>query len=306
MAEIINRSMHFAKKVLVHFIPAFDRRVRMREGVSGADRILEIGPSHNPLFPKKEGWNVETVDWLDQEGLKEHYKQHGVDLDKIEPVDYIWNGKSYSESIPKREYYDYIIASHVVEHTTNLAGFFRDCSLLLQKDGRLRLAVPDKRYIFDHFRDVTGLGEVLNNYYYPDTIHSAGMVGEYVSAVVNYKGSISWGKNPFFPINHLINKDLDHFAFCHSEKLALDSIRRVLENREYIDIHHYCFTPASFEYLIYELQLLGLIDLEIEKLYPSLGNEFIVTLRKSMDPPIRDDKKKKRLLIRRNRENSIT
>ena len=47
---------------------------------------LEIGPSHSPILPKAEGYNVETLDHLDRNGLKEKYALHDVDVEKIEEV----------------------------------------------------------------------------------------------------------------------------------------------------------------------------------------------------------------------------
>lgn len=45
---------------------------------------LEIGPSHNPLLPKAEGYIVLIADHLDQAGLTEKYGYKGTA--RIEPV----------------------------------------------------------------------------------------------------------------------------------------------------------------------------------------------------------------------------
>lgn len=281
------------------------RKTIYQRGVNKTDLILEVGPSHNPLFPKRKGWNVEIIDRLDQDGLKEHYKNDGVDLNDIEYVDYVWNGKSYVDSIKKENVYDYIIASHVIEHTTNLVGFLNDCSKLLKDEGCLRLVIPDRRYTFDHFRVVTGLGEVLNNYYYDDTINSPGIVGEYMSSVVSYKGKILWKRKHLPFANYWMDGNIRKYSFIHSDDVALDWMDDVLKKGEYKDVHHYVFTTASFEYLIYELRQLGLIDLEIEKSLNIFGNEFMVDLRKKTADPVEDNRKKMRLLNRRNKESRI-
>ena len=62
---------------------------------------MEIGPSHHPIASKKEGYHVEVVDWLERQGLREHYMNHGVDIDAIEEVDYVWHGGSYFNLIQK-------------------------------------------------------------------------------------------------------------------------------------------------------------------------------------------------------------
>lgn len=65
------------------------RELRFLDGISKDQKGLEIGPSHHPAAPKKCGYSVEIVDWLDQKGLKEHYRNDGINLDAIEPVDYV-------------------------------------------------------------------------------------------------------------------------------------------------------------------------------------------------------------------------
>lgn len=45
------------------------REKKFLDGIRKEQKGLEIGPSHSPVVPKKEGYHVETVDWLDQAGL---------------------------------------------------------------------------------------------------------------------------------------------------------------------------------------------------------------------------------------------
>ena len=109
---------------------------------------LEIGPSHSPVAPKSAGLTVRILDTLSQEGLIKKYQPQGIDTTRIEEVDYVWQGERYADLVgPSR--FGWIIASHVVEHTQDLVGFLRDCSEILEADGILSLAVPDKRFCFD-------------------------------------------------------------------------------------------------------------------------------------------------------------
>jgi len=57
--------------------------------------------------------------------------------------------------------FDAFIASHVIEHTTDLIGFLDTAETLLCPSGIVILAIPDKRYCFDYFRPLTTTGEVL-------------------------------------------------------------------------------------------------------------------------------------------------
>ena len=108
-------------------------------------RGLEIGPGCAPIAPKKRDFRVHVLDHCDKNALIEKYRPHGINVENIEEVDFVWDGRPYVELIGRRHVYDWIIGSHVLEHTTDLIGFLNDCDSLLKKDGVLSLAVPDKR-----------------------------------------------------------------------------------------------------------------------------------------------------------------
>ena len=104
-----------------------DRTSRLRSLISKDQLGIEIGPSYNPVCPKKGGWNVKTLDHADQETLQEKYKPLPVDETKIEAVDYIWQDGSLEQSVPadKHGSFDYVMASHVVEHQPDLISFLQ-------------------------------------------------------------------------------------------------------------------------------------------------------------------------------------
>src|SRR6266850_1470518 len=126
---------------------------------------IEIGPSHNPLAPKKEGYNVHIIDHLSREQLIAKYNDHQVNLENIEEVDFVWGGETYLELTGRPKYYDWIIASHVIEHAPDFIGFLIDCDEILKHDGVISLIVPDKRYCFDHYRPVTGISKIIDSHF---------------------------------------------------------------------------------------------------------------------------------------------
>ena len=141
---------------------------------------LEIGAGCAPVAPKKQGFRVHVLDHCDRKALIEKYRRHEVNIENIEEVDFVWDGRSYTELIGRRHIYDWIIGSPVLEHTTDLIGFLNDCDSLLKKDGVVLLAVPDKRYCFDRFR-ARHRRRARN----PQKIHSAGIAAEYFLTVVS-------------------------------------------------------------------------------------------------------------------------
>lgn len=241
-----------------------------RDGVG-----IEIGPSFRPIAPKSAGFRVHTLDHLSRAELIEKYRTHNVDVDRIEEVDFIWHGESFAELTGKRKHYDWIIASHVIEHTPDLIGFLIDCDSILADDGILSLAVPDGRYCFDHFRPVTGIAKVIDAHFERRTIHSAGTAAEYYLNVVSNRGAIAWGQE----------SESDVYEFVHTPEDARNAMRRISEDRAYVDLHAWCFTPHSFRLLIYDLFILGLVPFRELAFHPSVGCEFHVTLSRRGHPP---------------------
>jgi len=153
-----------------------DRKERLLSLFDATGVGLEIGPSFNPLLPKRDGYDVETLDHLSAADLREKYKNASVDLSAIEEVDYLSDGGSIRELIGKPEHYDYIVASHVIEHTTDLLGFVSDCEQLLKRTGLLVLAVPDKRFCFDCLRPCSTSGQILQAHLEQRKRHTPGQV----------------------------------------------------------------------------------------------------------------------------------
>ena len=233
-----------------------------REGVG-----IEIGASHDPIAPKRDGFKVHVIDHASREELRAKYERHGVDLERIEEVDFVWHGESYLELTGRPRHYDWIIASHVIEHTPDLIGFLNDCDSILKDDGVLSLVVPDKRFCFDRFRPITGLARIVDSHVGGHKIHSPGAVAEYILNVANKGGQGSW--NAGLP---------GDYAFFHSARQAGEAMRHVRENSAYVDIHNWCFVPHSFRLLLDDLHTLGYTPLREVEFHPTEGFEFYVTL----------------------------
>ncbi|GAB3444444.1 hypothetical protein GCM10027517_24100 [Phycicoccus ginsengisoli] len=239
--------------------------------VNLAGRGLEIGPSYNPLVPKNSGSHIETVDHADRATLVEKFHAWGVPpeaLAQIDEVDHIWRGGSLLDAVPGRGVYDYIVASHVIEHTVDLVGFLRDCSTLIHREGRVALVVPDKRFCFDRHQPLTSVGDVVDAHLAPRRFHSPGTLVDHVAYAVAREGKLAWQDG-----------DPGHELLQHQSLLpAIELIESALAEAGYHDAHHWKFTPASFALLIRDLGELGFHDLEVVGSAPTEGFEFFVTL----------------------------
>lgn len=249
------------------------RDEKIRGGFSKEMKFLEIGPSYNPLVPKRDGWNVFTVDHATREELIKKYTGHAnVDVSRIEDVDFVWTGTSLDELIPAKMHgtFDACVTSHVIEHIPDFVGFFVAVSKLLVPGGIVALAVPDKRFCFDYFRPHSTTGQVLEAHRQGGGRHRSAALFDHVAYVCRNDGSIAWGQAAPGTI------DLVTPTLVQAWNLFLTQ-----PSPGYVDCHGWQFTPSSFELAVLELAALGLIDFEVVQSFPPEGCEFIVQLRKT-------------------------
>jgi SAM-dependent methyltransferase len=253
-----------------------DRLEKLLFEIDRSARILEVGPSYNPVAPKADGWRSFVLDHAAQDELREVYRRHGVAHERVEPVDFVWTGGPIHNAVPATYHgiFDACIASHVLEHLPDPIGFFHSVNRLLAADGVLSLAIPDKRYCFDYFRPLTLTPAWIEAFEQKATRHSRRAVFE-CDAYNMRNGDLSaWGR-----VNLMRPRLRGGLA---PAKAAADAAGQ-LDTDAYVDCHAWCFTPSSFELLMLELSALGLIGFRIAKLFPTDGCEFIVSLRRGRD-----------------------
>jgi predicted SAM-dependent methyltransferase len=251
-----------------------DRKEKILKHIDKNGYGIEIGPSYNPVAPKSAGYKVHIIDHMNRKQLIEKYKGHDVNTKRIENVDFVWRGENYQELTRKTKYYDWIIASHVIEHTPDLIGFLNDCDSILKNVGVLSLVVPDKRYCFDHYRPITNISKIIDNHLNKCTNHTAGSVAEYFLNVVSKSGNISWDASTN-----------GEYKFIHSRENALQGMKTVINDNAYLDIHAWCFVPHSFRLIVYDLFCLGLTSLKEVCFLQTEGFEFFVTLGRNGQGP---------------------
>ena len=246
---------------------------------------LEIGPLDKPILPKKLGLNVQIMDHMSKASLQKKYQDDSnVSINDIEEIDFIWDGRRYSDIIEKTNYYDYIIASHLIEHTTDLIGFLQECEEILNENGVLSLAIPDKRYCFDYFRPVTSLSSIIDCHITGNKTHSPGVVAEQFLYAVMNRGDIGCAENP--------DKEI---TLYHSIENVKKYMQDVITNNTFYDVHQWVFTPNSFRLLLRDLQDLGFTNLREVAFHNTVGNEFFITLAKNTKKP--EDISRRQLLV---------
>jgi len=246
------------------------RNEKLLYGLNMAGVGLEVGASYSPIAPKKAGFRVEIIDHADAETLRKKYKEQSVDINNIEDVDYVWTGEPLNELTGKTDYYEWIIASHVIEHTPDLIGFLQQCELLLKPEGIISLAIPDHRYCFDIFRSTSTPGDVIQAHMARRIIHSPGTAWDHLSMAVRKGDQIAWEKG------HLGN-----FSLIHSINEAKSMFKQAIDTDKYLDFHNWRFTPSSFRLILEDICVLGFLkNTIIHSVFPTTGCEFIVHLKK--------------------------
>jgi glycosyltransferase involved in cell wall biosynthesis/SAM-dependent methyltransferase len=242
---------------------------RLTQAFTKDMRLIEIGASYNPLIPKKAGWQTTVVDHADQATLIAKYRDVPNVLadDVVEKVDYIWRDGPLIEAIPPALHgtFDGLIASHVGEHMPDLIGFFLAAAKLLKPSGILVLALPDKRLCFDFFQPLTTTGDLLDAR--GATRHSIGTLFDHAAYFAEKGTEGAWIRGgPQQP-----------FRLTHPFEEARKTLK--IDTGDYVDAHTWRFTPASFQLLILELNKLGLIPWDIERLEPAEAVEFYVWMQ---------------------------
>lgn len=232
-----------------------------------AGSALEIGPAHNAILPKRDGFHTRIVDYMDRDGLVEKYREFTqYSPDDIEDVDYVIPaGASMSDVIQER--FDLVLASHVLEHSISLVDFLNDCTSLLAPNGVLSLVVPDHRYCFDRFRERSSIGRVIDTSINPPTVHTVGTMTEFSLNAVKHRGSTSWSAG-----------HPGRYRFVHDVGAVMAKAARA-EGDTYIDVHNWVFSPNHLRLMLQDLHTLGLISVREVAFQDTIGHEFFLNLK---------------------------
>ena len=244
-----------------------------------AMRGLEIGPLANPRVSKDDG-PVRYLDHASADELKQKYAANAEmqdRLDRIVEVDYvIGEGKEISEAVAQDAPFDYVIASHLIEHIPDPVGWMADVARILRPGGILSLVIPDKRYCFDINRAPSDISDVVDAYLRQLVRPSYKQVYDFTSRAIN--GAVDthavWAEHADY--TGVVRTDCDD-----PDVAALEACRRMDTSDEFVDVHCNAFTPDSFLELFEKLARLGLVDFELARFFPTEFDtlEFHASLR---------------------------
>ena len=230
---------------------------------------LELGPLVNPVVRRDQG-NIRYLDHVDTETLRARYRSHaGFDVDAIVDIDYAVGDGSVQQAVAADAPFDYIVASHVIEHVPDLVAWLDDLHGVLAEGGVLTLAVPDHRCCFDALRSPTVLADVVHAHLTGARVPTARQVFDHYSSAVSWHGVIAFSEQPPF----------DELSNVHTEQEAIEQATVSATTGDYLDVHCWVFTPRSFGRVISGMQRLGLISFCLESCSESVNGEFFARLR---------------------------
>ena len=227
-------------------------------------KSLEIGPFASPFLT---GNKTRYFDIKDKKGLINRAKEHNLDTSRIPDIDYV---SPTADLKIVKEKFDLVFSSHCLEHQLDLIEHFKDVGNLLIKNGFYYMAIPDKRYCFDHYIPHSLLSDVLNSHFFKTKRHTLKTVLSECETTHNFP-NLHWsgdnGQN-IYENNRLL---------CYKDK-----IKMFMKSDDFIDFHQWRFMPDNFVFIVNSLYRMGLIELKLEKIFCTMkdSNEFFAILKK--------------------------
>lgn len=252
-----------------------DRRARLLDPLdTESGHGLEIGPLYKPVALKDE-CDVSYVDIHFAKGLREYYATHpGTPIDEILEVDFALiegdRTRSLAQATAPAAPFDWVVASHVIEHVPDVIGWLNDVADVLVDGGKLSLAVPDRRYCFDARRPPTTVGQMLLAHHNRDARPSVRAVFDHYHAAVKVTPTEAWTDHPgpeatIFPL-----------------EMARDMTARSVDEGIYMDCHVWLFTPRELVQQLAVLAQLGHLDFTVAEVITTDVNdmEYFVVLQR--------------------------
>ena len=209
---------------------------------SGLSSVRSTGRS----FPRATA-EFDYVDQASTEDLRRRYTDDpNVAIDKIVAVSHVWKGDDLAQVVGGCARYDYAIASHVIEHIPDPLGWLEQLFQVLRPGGIVSLAVPDKRFTFDYFREITPPADLLEAYWERRRRPTPRQVFDLYAHAVHVSAAAAWERS-FHP---------GELPRWNSLEVAMVKAERARD--EYVDCHCTVWTPEA---LLQCLRLFTALDL---------------------------------------------
>jgi SAM-dependent methyltransferase len=222
--------------------------------------VIEIEAQALPTFYKDE-LKIEYCDYETKEQSQKKFLHNEKLFNNVQKPDYIVTSDNYASFLDKK--FDVCIANHVIEHTNNVILWLQSISEILSHDGYLFLAIPDKKYTFDKYRQTTQLSHIIADYY-----NGASVVEHIIEIALLYD-------------QEFIGKEINI-----AKNLSTEILDQEAKKSAWIGLHRHVFDLYTFQHqIIIPLLYAGFCDFRVifcsEENQP--GNEFHCILQKGKE-----------------------
>ena len=240
---------------------------------------LEIGALSSPIVDRerdKQNYKISYLDHLSTPDLKDKYRSDAsVNIDEIVLVDFVCPDGDIVKAVGQTKF-DYVVASHVVEHSPNFLEFLSAIFDILKPGGMAFFVVPDKRFTFDANRPLTSFGTVLERYLSGEIKPGVAAVYDHFATANAVDADKVWAGLT----------DPSTSPLLTSQVYAWEAANNVKEHGAYFDVHVNIFTPYNFFKIIESAVVHDVVMFEVENFQDTLPGqlEFMVALTKPFEP----------------------
>ena len=260
-----------------------------------SEPMLEIGPLIYPFLTNDRYDNICYSDIKSKDEIYEEYKIY-PDVgpadqlyDKIVPIDYIVT-ETYKKAVGDKVF-SVVFSSHVIEHCWDIIGHFKELGDILTDDGYIVMFIPDKRYCFDCFREVTSFRDALDIHICRDSRRTARLVFDCFFQSTNRNDTEKyWGREASFTDGVQDGEDYTN---------ALEMYRRVDNEGLIVNTHIWTFTCISFLEFFRDCLRAKMLPFTLHYFEPTKPGSFEFAIILQKDPSILSDDSQRRAEIER-------
>lgn len=220
----------------------------------------EIGPLNIPLIPKQTA-KILYVDHLNTESLRQKYQT----VAGIVEIDRPMVNNSIADTLRDDMPLDYVVASQVLEHVANPIRWLGEVAEILKPSGLLAMSVPDRRFSFDFLRHTTRPADIVSAYLQERVTPDVRSVYDHHSQA-SFVG-MSWAT----PLS-VVPEEIVAGRGAVRPKLATEfhlALTQQALQGDYLDVHAWVFTPASFLITMAQLAGDGFLPFRCRQFYPT-------------------------------------
>ena len=237
---------------------------------------LEVSPYFDPFLSKSD-YNILYTDYIGTEEIRAKAADNPDLRNRNVPaVDFIWTpGAPLAQCAPDGMLFDYVVASHVMEHVPNPIGWLNEILSVVKIGGRVALFLPDRRANADYLRQETQFHHLAQWWMEQPSTPTPGQVLDFMvhSFALRHGMVVDWDARGG-PVG---------LERAYSDAEALSTSTFVHNEGAYIDVHCTVWNAETFKAIFQQVVAAGLLNVAIGNVTPE-NAEFSIVLTKLGEP----------------------